>query len=161
MALTVSKSEAITHDNVANFFAAMDQNIGSHGEERRSLAVTKVSFDISVLELFQPDGAMVVLRCLITLFWKGYDWGVLLTKTKVVLLMISLWAVGWVAYAYYYIRRILALPQWPYDAYAKNWQFQLIAFCIVRLPFLVALLVLLVALALILLRRSTTNLPEN
>ena len=87
-----------------------------------------------------------------------------LTRTKVILLAASLWAVVCVAYVYYYItsvRALLALPDWPYDAYARNWQFQLIAFCIVRLPFLVALLPLLIIVALFILRRWTTNVPET
>ncbi|HET6973690.1 MAG TPA: amino acid adenylation domain-containing protein, partial [Pyrinomonadaceae bacterium] len=52
------KGVAITHDNVANFFAAMDEKIGPRGEDgkRRWLAVTTVSFDISVLELFWTLG---------------------------------------------------------------------------------------------------------
>ena len=84
-----------------------------------------------------------------------------LTKTKVVFLSVSLWAVGCVVYAYYYITRILALPDWPYDAYARNWQFQLMAFCIVRLPFLIAVLPLLIIMALFLLRRWTKTMPQG
>ena len=46
-------------------------------------------------------------------------------------------------YAYYYIVTILNSPE-PYDAYARNWQFQLLAFSLVRLPFLVMALPLLI-----------------
>ena len=75
-----------------------------------------------------------------------------MTKTKVVFLAVLLWALGCVVYAYYYITTILALPE-PYDAYARNWQFQLMAFCIVRLPFLIAVLPLWIVLTLFLLNR--------
>jgi amino acid adenylation domain-containing protein len=44
------KGVAVTHRNVANFFAAMDQVLGA--ERGVWLAVTSISFDISVLELF-------------------------------------------------------------------------------------------------------------
>jgi hypothetical protein len=85
---------------------------------------------------------------------------VILTETKVIFLSVSLWAVGCVVYAYYYITTMLALPE-PYDAYARNWQFQLMAFCIVRLPFLIALLPLLIIVALVLLRRWTKSMPQS
>ena len=84
-----------------------------------------------------------------------------LTKTKVVVLMVSMWAIACVAYAYYYIATMLALPEWPYDTYARNWQFQLMAFCIVRLPFLLAVLLLLILIALVLFKRWTSNVREN
>ncbi|MDQ1612943.1 MAG: hypothetical protein QOG00_2874, partial [Pyrinomonadaceae bacterium] len=45
------KGVAVSHDNVANFFAGMDDAIADGGEGKW-LAVTTVSFDISVLELF-------------------------------------------------------------------------------------------------------------
>ena len=45
------KGVMVTHGNVANFFAGMDQALGSP-ERGVWLAVTSISFDISVLELF-------------------------------------------------------------------------------------------------------------
>ena len=45
------KGVMIEHRNVANFFTGMDQRI-AHGEGATLLAVTSLSFDISVLELF-------------------------------------------------------------------------------------------------------------
>lgn len=45
------KGVQVTHGNVVNFFTAMDQTIGC-GTHDSLLAVTSVSFDISVLELF-------------------------------------------------------------------------------------------------------------
>lgn len=45
------KGVMITHRNVANFFAGMDERI-PHRDGDRWLAVTSLSFDISVLELF-------------------------------------------------------------------------------------------------------------
>ncbi|XXX81466.1 amino acid adenylation domain-containing protein [Sorangium sp. So ce134] len=56
------KGSVNTHRNVVNFFAGMDGRIGC-GERDVLLAVTSVSFDISVLELFWTlaRGAQVVL----------------------------------------------------------------------------------------------------
>ena len=45
------KGTMVTHRNVMNFFTAMDQRIGDH-VPGVWLAVTSISFDISVLELF-------------------------------------------------------------------------------------------------------------
>src|SRR5262249_14136941 len=45
------KGTMVTHRNVTNFFTAMDQRIGNH-VPGIWLAVTSISFDISVLELF-------------------------------------------------------------------------------------------------------------
>jgi cell division septal protein FtsQ len=47
-------------------------------------------------------------------------------------------------YAYYYVVTILASPE-EYDAYARNWRFQLLMFVLFRLPWLVLALVVLVA----------------
>lgn len=56
------KGVMVRHSNVVNFFAGMDQRIGC-GETDTLLAVTSISFDISVLELFWTltRGAKVVL----------------------------------------------------------------------------------------------------
>jgi natural product biosynthesis luciferase-like monooxygenase protein/amino acid adenylation domain-containing protein/FkbM family methyltransferase len=45
------KGVAISHRNVVNFFAGMDERVGSDGPQTW-LALTSISFDISVLELF-------------------------------------------------------------------------------------------------------------
>ncbi len=45
------KGVMVQHDNVANFFAGMDRALGP-SENKVWLAVTSVSFDISVLEIF-------------------------------------------------------------------------------------------------------------
>ncbi len=45
------KGVMVSHRNVVNFFAGMDETIGRHGAGVW-LAVTSISFDISVLELF-------------------------------------------------------------------------------------------------------------
>lgn len=66
-----------------------------------------------------------------------------MSDTKVILSTVLLWLLGTGLYAYYYIVTILNSPE-PYDAYARNWQFQLLAFSIVRLPFLVMALPLLI-----------------
>jgi len=49
------KGVSVTHRNVANFFAGMDREIGG-SEPGVWLAVTSISFDISVLELFWTLG---------------------------------------------------------------------------------------------------------
>ena len=47
----VPKGVAVSHANVANFFAGMDQRIPASDRDGVWLAVTSISFDISVLEL--------------------------------------------------------------------------------------------------------------
>ncbi|MEO3842409.1 amino acid adenylation domain-containing protein [Streptomyces sp. B22F1] len=56
------KGTVLLHRNVANFFAGMDRRIGLGGEDV-VLALTSISFDISVLELLWPltRGATVVV----------------------------------------------------------------------------------------------------
>lgn len=56
------KGTALRHRNAVNFFAGMDRRVGM-GPEDVVLAVTSVSFDISVLELLWPltHGAKVVV----------------------------------------------------------------------------------------------------
>jgi natural product biosynthesis luciferase-like monooxygenase protein len=59
------KGVQVTHRNVANFFAGMDDRIGTRPEAQDVwLAVTSISFDISVLELFWTlgNGFKVVLQ---------------------------------------------------------------------------------------------------
>lgn len=68
-----------------------------------------------------------------------------LSKQRLVLLTVGVWAVVCVLYGYYYVVTILALPE-PYDAYARNWQFQLMAFSLVRLPIMLLGLALLIVL---------------
>lgn len=52
--------------------------------------------------------------------------------------VVSVWLLGVVLYAVFYVDRELALE--PYDEYARTWGFQLTAFALVRLPFLLAAL---------------------
>ena len=66
-----------------------------------------------------------------------------MSTTKVIFLTVLLWLLGSSLYAFYYIVSILNSPE-PYDAYAMNWQFQLLMFSIFRLPFLVIALPLLI-----------------
>ena len=76
---------------------------------------------------------------------RGLVYNIRMSAAKVVLVTVLLWFLGTGLYAYYYIVTILNDPE-PYDAYARNWQFQLLAFSLVRLPFLVlALGVLIIA----------------
>jgi hypothetical protein len=70
-------------------------------------------------------------------------------KLKVVLFAV----IGWLSisslYAYYYVVTILASPE-QYDAYARNWQFQLLMFSLFRLPWLVLVLAVLVGVIVVL-----------
>jgi len=77
------------------------------------------------------------------------------STTKVILSTVLLWLLGTSLYAFYYVVTILNSPE-PYDAYAMNWQFQLLMFSIFRLPFLVIALPFLIigALALSEIRRG-------
>jgi natural product biosynthesis luciferase-like monooxygenase protein len=56
------KGVMLSHRNVVNFFAGMDKRVGCRQEDRL-MAVTSISFDISVLELFWTlsCGAQVIL----------------------------------------------------------------------------------------------------
>lgn len=58
----IPKGVVVSHRNVLNFFAGLDEQIGC-GPDDTVLAVTSVAFDISVLELLWPltHGARVVL----------------------------------------------------------------------------------------------------
>ena len=76
-----------------------------------------------------------------------------MNKLKVILLIVILWLIVSSLYAYYYVVSILALPE-EYDAYARNWQFQLLMFAIFRLPLLALALTLLIALAVRLMKRK-------
>jgi hypothetical protein len=67
---------------------------------------------------------------------------------------LGVWLIAGALYAYYYVVTILALPE-PYDAYARNWQFQLFAFSIVRLPILILVLALIIYLEVVVTRRRT------
>ena len=64
-------------------------------------------------------------------------------KLKFILFAVLGWLIISSLYAYYYVVTILALPE-QYDAYARNWQFQLLMFSLFRLPWLVLGLVVLV-----------------
>lgn len=57
---------------------------------------------------------------------------------------ILLWLIVTSAYAALYVRTQLALP--PVDRYARTWEFQLMAFAVVRLPWLLLGLVAAMAL---------------
>jgi hypothetical protein len=74
-------------------------------------------------------------------------------KLKIIFFIVIGWFVVAALYAYYYVVTILALPE-DYDAYARNWQFQLLMFCIFRLPYLVLLLTILIGLVITLPRRN-------
>jgi hypothetical protein len=76
-----------------------------------------------------------------------------LTKPKLISLVVLIWLIASAVYAYYYVVTILALPE-EYDAYARNWQFQLLMFSLFRLPWLVLALAVLIGLIIALPKQS-------
>jgi hypothetical protein len=64
------------------------------------------------------------------------------------LLSVTGWLIVTSLYAYYYIVTILALPE-EYDAYARNWQFQLLMFMLFRFPYMVMILMILIAVVIV------------
>jgi hypothetical protein len=69
------------------------------------------------------------------------------------LILVTVWLIATILYAYYYIVSILARRE-EFDAYAMNWQFQLLMFSLVRLPFLLLVLAVLIAIVLVLPSRT-------
>lgn len=65
-----------------------------------------------------------------------------MNRLKRILILVGVWLIVTSLYAYYYIVSILSLPEG--DAYAMNWQFQLLMFSIFRLPYMVMLLAILI-----------------
>ena len=83
-----------------------------------------------------------------------------MTRPKLIALVVIIWLIASAAYAYYYVVTILALPE-DYDAYARNWQFQLLMFSLVRLPLLVLALAVLIGLIIALPKRSNAHVPTD
>ena len=75
-------------------------------------------------------------------------------RLEIILWTILLWLIATCAYAYYYVATILALHE-EYDAYARNWKFQLLMFSLFRLPWLFLALVVLVGMVIVLPTRKT------
>jgi hypothetical protein len=77
---------------------------------------------------------------------------------------ISIAVVGWLIvsgwYAYYYVVSILNLPE-DYDAYARNWKFQLLMFSLIRLPWLVLGLAVLIGLIIVLPIRTKPSIERE
>jgi len=70
-------------------------------------------------------------------------------KRNLIFLIAGGWLIVTSLYAYYYIVTILALPE-EYDAYARNWQFQLMAFMIVRFPYMLLILLIIIGVVIVL-----------
>jgi len=70
------------------------------------------------------------------------------SKKTLILPTVGVWIIACALYGYYYVVTTLALPE-PYDAYARNWQFQLLMFSIFRIPLLVVALLLVIVVELI------------
>ena len=77
-------------------------------------------------------------------------------KLELILWTVLLWLLASCVYAYYYVVTILALPE-DYDAYARNWKFQLLMFSLFRLPWLVLALAVLLGVIIVLPKRKTTG----
>ncbi len=78
-------------------------------------------------------------------------------KLKIAFLVFVGWLVVTSLYAYYYVVTILALPE-EYDAYARNWKFQLLMFLLFRFPYMVMILLVAIAVVVVLpLRNDNTN----
>jgi hypothetical protein len=80
-------------------------------------------------------------------------------KLEPILWTILVWLIVTCAYAYYYVVTILALPE-DYDAYARTWRFQLLAFSLFRLPWMVLALAVAVGVIIVLQNRNTPR-PTN
>lgn len=76
-----------------------------------------------------------------------------MNKLKRTLILVTVWLIATILSAYYYIVSILARRE-EFDAYAMNWQFQLLMFSLVRLPFLLLVLAVLIAIVLVLPSRT-------
>jgi hypothetical protein len=70
-------------------------------------------------------------------------------KFKLILFAVLGWLIISSLYAYHYVVSILSSPE-QYDAYAMNWQFQLLMFSLFRLPWLVLALAVLVGVMVVL-----------
>ena len=68
-------------------------------------------------------------------------------KLKLILFILVGWLILSSLYAYYYVVTILAVPE-EYDAYARNWRFQLLMFFLFRLPLLVLVLAIVIGVVL-------------
>ena len=77
-------------------------------------------------------------------------------KLELILWTVLLWLLASCVYAYYYVVTILALPE-DYDAYARNWKFQLLMFSLVRLPWLVLVLAIVLGVIIVLPKRKATG----
>ena len=77
----------------------------------------------------------------------------MMRKLKLALSIVGVWLALSALYAYYYVVTILAHAE-EYDAYARNRQFQLLMFSLVRLPYLVLILCILMAAVLVLPARN-------
>ena len=72
----------------------------------------------------------------------------MISRRTLIASTVGAWGIACALYGYYYVVSILALPE-RYDAYARNWKFQLLMFSIFRLPIFVLLLPLIIYLGLI------------
>ena len=78
-------------------------------------------------------------------------------KLKLTLMIVVGWLIVTALYAYYYVVSILAHRE-EYDAYARSWEFQLLMFSLVRLPFLILILTVIIAVVLVLpLKKSSES----
>lgn len=67
-----------------------------------------------------------------------------MTREKAITITVAVWAIIAGIYAYYYVKSILALPNLS-RGYESDWDFQLLMFCIFRLPLLLIGLIAVIA----------------
>ena len=76
-----------------------------------------------------------------------------MNKLKRISIVVAVWLIVTSLYAYYYIVTILSRRD-EFDAYAMNWQFQLLMFSLVRLPYLVLVLAIVIGIVVVLPERT-------
>lgn len=68
-----------------------------------------------------------------------------MNRTTIIFITVAAWSAGCAYAAYHYVTTILALPNLS-PGYEQDWQFQMLMFSIVRLPFWVLALIAAIAL---------------
>ena len=71
-----------------------------------------------------------------------------LNRLAIIALTVVVWLIVSILYAFWYVVSVLASPEGG-DAYAMNWQFQLLMFSIFRLPWVVMALPIIIIVALV------------
>jgi hypothetical protein len=78
------------------------------------------------------------------------------TTSKTIIITVGLWFVLCSFAAYYYVTSILALPDLS-PGYKSDWVFQLMMFALVRFPFWIAGLLVIIMIEVVMLKRITKD----